>query len=54
MVPDVREAATHILVICAKLGCMKGSKMFSFGLGCSAMTCSASRVHGPHSLECGT
>lgn len=52
-VPPSITAAIQVLVICAKLGSMKVSRMCSDGSGCSIIMVIARRALGPHSLECG-
>ncbi len=51
--PPIITPAIQVLVICAKLESMKGSRMCSDGSGCSIIIVIARRVLGPHSLECG-
>ncbi len=51
--PFNKEAAIHVLHICAMLLCMYGSSIFSDGLGCRLIMVKANKTRGPHSLECG-
>ena len=43
----------HVREIWARFWCIKGNRIFDEGSGCRAIIVPASKVRGPHSLECG-